>query len=77
VLSAKNEGELRGAHEAIGRVLSALDSTSDEGKASDSGPSRQAPDGDTQPGQPREASRESSVDTSALELLELEISASA
>lgn len=34
VLSAKNEDELRGAHKAIGRVLSVLDSTSDEEKAS-------------------------------------------
>lgn len=77
VLSAKNEGELRGAHEAIGRVLSALDSTSDEEKASDGGPSRQAPTGDTQPGQPREASRKSSVDTSALDTLSAEIALSA
>lgn len=77
VLSAKNEGELRGAHEAIGRVLSAIDSATDEEKASDTGPSRQAPVGDTSPGQLREASRESSVDTSALDLLVLEISTSA
>lgn len=66
VLSAKNEGELRGAHEAIGRVLSALESTSDEEKASDSGPSRQAPAGDAQPGQPREAIGKSSVNPLAL-----------
>lgn len=77
VLSAKNAGELRGAHEAIGRVLCALEGTSDEEKASDSGPSRQAPAGDTQSGQPREASRKSSVDTSAMELLSLEIELSA
>lgn len=66
VLSAKNETELRDAHEAIGRVLSALDGTSDEEKASDDGPSRPAPAGDTPEGQQREASRKSSVDASAL-----------
>ncbi|MGV0793028.1 HK97 family phage prohead protease [Mycolicibacterium sp. XJ1819] len=69
VLSAKNEGELREAHEAIGRVLSALDSTSDEEKASGDGPSRQAPEASDA----REASQAPSVDTSALELLEQEI----
>lgn len=38
VLSAKNEGELRKAHDAIGRVLVALDGTSqDEGKANANG----------------------------------------
>lgn len=69
VLSSKNEGELRGAHEAIGRVLSALDSTSDEEKASGDGPSRQ----DSEASESREASQEPSVDTSALEMLALEI----
>lgn len=69
VLSAKNEGELREAHEAIGRVLSALDSTSDEEKASGDGPSRQA----SEASDAREASQKPSVDTSALELLEQEI----
>jgi len=73
VLSAKNEGELRDAHDAIGRVLSALESTSDEEKASGNGPSRQAPEASDA----REANRKSSVDTSALELLELELGASA
>jgi HK97 family phage prohead protease len=71
VLSAKNEGELREAHSAIGRVLSALDGTSDEEKASGDGPSRQ----DSK--ESREASQEPSVDTSALELLSLEIELSA
>lgn len=66
VLSAKNESELRNAHESIGRVLTALEGTSDEEKASDHGPSRQAPPGDTPEGQPREASRKSSVNASAL-----------
>lgn len=81
VLSAKNEGELREAHESIGRVLSALGSTNnEEEKANDSGPSRQAPKervevgtysmpiyADIPSGQPREASQEkSSVDPSAL-----------
>jgi hypothetical protein len=69
VLSAKNEGELRGAHEAIGRVLFALDSTSDEEKASGDGPSRQ----DSEASESREASQEPSVDPSALEMLALEI----
>jgi uncharacterized protein len=42
VLSAKNETELRNAHEAIGRVIGALDgAATDEGKASGPGPSRQ------------------------------------
>lgn len=45
VLSAKNESELRSAHEALGRVLAVLDNTSDEQKASELGPSCQANDG--------------------------------
>lgn len=45
VLSAKNESELRSAHEALGRVLKVLDNTSDEQKASEPGPSCQANDG--------------------------------
>lgn len=73
VLSAKNEGELRSAHEAIGRVLSVLDSTSDEQKASESGPPRQANDVDTKSDEdqvdseesPREAIPTPSVDRSA------------
>lgn len=42
VLSAKNESELRDAHEAIGRVLSTLsdDSEDDSSKASGSGPAK-------------------------------------
>lgn len=76
VLSSKNEGELREAHEAIGRVLSALDSTSDEEKASGSGPSRQTPAdpaGKQDDDVSREANQEPSVDTSALEALDLEL----
>ncbi|TXH18712.1 MAG: HK97 family phage prohead protease [Mycobacterium sp.] len=69
VLSAKNESELRTAHESIGRVLEALGSTSDEEKASGTGPSRQ----DSEASDSREASQETSVDTSALEMLALEI----
>lgn len=76
VLSAKNESALREAHTAIGGVLSALESTSDEEKASGNGPSRQAPEADTQPGQPREASQKSSVDTSALDRLAAEFALS-
>lgn len=66
VLSAKNESELRQAHESIGRVLSALEDTSDEEKASGTEPPRQAPAGDTPEGQPREAKQAPSVDPSAL-----------
>ena len=44
VLSAKNESELRSAHEALGRVLSVLDSTPDDQKASEPDPSRQSHD---------------------------------
>jgi len=44
VLSAKNENELRSAHEAIGRVLQVLDGTPDEQKASEPDPSRQSHD---------------------------------
>lgn len=73
VLSAKNEGELRGAHEAIGRVLSAIDSTSDEEKASGTGPSQKG----SEASESGEASQDPSVDTSALDLLELEIGSSA
>ena len=42
VLSAKNEAELRGAYDSIGRVLSALDAGGTEGEASGHSPSRQA-----------------------------------
>jgi len=74
VLSAKNESELRSAHEAIGRVLSVLDGTSDEQKASEPGPSRQANDVDTKADEaqvdteesPREANPAPSVDYSAI-----------
>jgi hypothetical protein len=69
VLSAKNETELRDAHDAIGRVLSALDSTSDEEKASGKGPSQK----DSADPASDEASQEPSVDTSALDTLELDI----
>lgn len=44
VLSAKNENELRSAHEALSRVLSVLDNTPDEQKASEPDPSRQSHD---------------------------------
>lgn len=80
VLSAKNEGELRNAHESIGRVLAALDGTSDEEKASGDGPSRQSgdrPAGKQDETATREANQEPSVDTSALDLLELEVGLSA
>lgn len=77
VLSAKNESALRAAHESIGSVLATLDGTSDEEKASGADPSHQAPAVDTPEGQPREASQEPSVDTSALDLLSLEIELSA
>lgn len=69
VLSAKNETELRDAHEAIGRVLSALDNTSDEDKASGNGPSQKVGDDQAADG----ASQNPSVDASALDTLSLEI----
>ena len=75
VLSAKNENELRSAHQAIGRVLNVLDGTSDEQKASELGPSCQANDDiETKSDQdvaevseesPREAIPTPSVDRSA------------
>lgn len=68
VLSAKNESALRSAHEAIGQVLQTLDGTSDEQKASGSGPSRQANDDKAQAKSEeslREASPSPSVDRSA------------
>lgn len=69
VLSAKNEGELRTAHDAIGKVLDALDSSNDEEKASGSGASQKTDESS-------EASSTPSVDTSALDALDLELSAS-
>lgn len=73
VLSAKNENELRSAHEAIGRVLSVLDGTPDEQKASEPGPSCQANDVETKSDEdvpieesPREATPTPSVDFSAI-----------
>ena len=75
VLSAKNESELRSAHQAIGRVLTVLDGTSDEQKASVSGPSCQANDdietksdldvAEVSEESPREAIPTPSVDRSA------------
>ena len=44
VLSAKNESEIRSAHDALGRVLTVLDGTTDEQKASELGPSCQQDD---------------------------------
>ena len=72
VLSAKNESALRDAHAAIGTVLSALDGTSDEEKASGDGPSRKDADDHGSD----EASQAPSVDTSALDLLEVELASS-
>lgn len=72
VLSAKNESALRDAHGAIGSVLAALDGTSDEEKASGKGPSQKG----SEASDSNEASQEPSVDTSALDLLELEIGSS-
>lgn len=73
VLSAKNESALRAAHESIGSVLAALDGTSDEGKASGSGPSQKQSEASGS----SEASQSPSVDTSELDLLRLEIELSA
>lgn len=69
VLSAKNESALRAAHESIGSVLAALDGTSDEEKASGNGPSQK----ESEASGSEEASQSPSVDTSALEMLALEI----
>jgi HK97 family phage prohead protease len=76
VLSAKNENELRNAYLAIGRVLTVLDGTTDEQKASEPSASCQANDDiETKSGQdeaamseesPREASTASSVNYSAI-----------
>lgn len=67
VLSATQESEIRSAHEALGRALTVLDSTSDEQKASEPGPSCQEND-DTPVSEesPREAIQAPSVDYSAL-----------
>lgn len=73
VLSAKNESALREAHESISSVLAALNSTSDEEKASGNGPSQK----DSEASDSGEASQSPSVDTSALDLLTLEIELSA
>ena len=74
VLSAKNEGMIRTAHDALTQVLSALDGTTDEQKASEPGPSCQQDDDiatksdqdQTVSEEPaREANPTSSVDRSA------------
>lgn len=66
VLSAKNEGYLRSAFDAIGEVLG-ISANDNEEKASDTDPSRQAPAVDTPQDEPREASQaQSSVNPSAL-----------
>lgn len=72
VLSAKNESALRDAHAAIGTVLSALDSTTDEEKASDEGPSQK----NSEASEFDEASSTSSVNTSELDLLSAELALS-
>jgi uncharacterized protein len=70
VLSSKNEEELRGAYDAIGRVLATIDGASDEEKASGDSPSRQ----DTGAPESREASDDQpSVDTSELDRLSLDL----
>lgn len=71
VLSAKNENELRSAHQAISRVLNVLDGTTDEQKASEPGPSRQVNDdaaskAATSEESPREAIPAPSVNYSAI-----------
>lgn len=60
VLSAKNEGEIRSAHEALSRVLTALNGTPDEQKASGTGPSCQSDDDDTVEVKSEEPIREAS-----------------
>ena len=73
VLSSKNETELRDAHEAIGRVLSALDSAQDEGKASGPGPSSQPPVEVVRSASPERPS----VKFSAIDALDLDLGLSA
>lgn len=75
VISAKNESELRNAHEAIGRVLSALDPNGDSEKASGTGPAK---DEDARSVKSEEPSRNPSVDSlAALDALVLELELSA
>lgn len=71
VISAKNESELRGAHEAIGRVLSVL-GTTDEQKATGPDPSRQSHDDAPAKSAP---TIEPEVDADEVELSEEEIRA--
>lgn len=77
VLSAKNESEIRNAHQALSRVLTVLDGTSDEQKASELEPSCQENDDietksaevdvvEVSEESPREAISAPSVDFSAL-----------
>lgn len=74
VLSAKNEDYLRTAYTAIGDVLGI--STTDEQKASDTGPSRQAsteaPDAVGNVDTPRDASQAKSSVSVAMTLIEIE-----
>lgn len=73
VISAKNESELRTAHEAIGRVLSALDDDSDDDSSKASG-SEPAKDEEPQGAKSEEPTRAPSVDVLAhMELADREL----
>lgn len=67
VLSAKNEGALRSAHQSIGAVLEALDSNDGKAKASEP-----AKDEEPEPAKSEEPMRVSSADLSALQSIELD-----
>lgn len=72
VLSAKNEGALRSAHESIGAVLAALDSTNDDGKAKADEPAKdEEPTGDGVV-KSDEPMRPTPADLSALQSIELD-----
>lgn len=74
VLSGKNEKELRTAHEAISRVLSALDEQNDDdGKSGAPG----AKDEDLSGGKSKEHTDSSPADLSELDAIELDIQLSA
>lgn len=68
-LSAKNEDALRSAHDSIGAVLAALDSTSNDGKAKADEP---AADEEPPGAKSDEPMRPSSADLSALQSIELD-----
>ena len=72
VLSAKNEEALRSAHDSIGVVLAALDSTSDDGKAKAREPAKdEEPNPTVGDAKSEEPMRVTPADLSALQSIEL------